>query len=272
MSDISITFPPGFTAWFLLGQAAPFTTLVMTGLATAYFLSRGRVRRRRWLMASLAIVGVAWLAGVTFWAAILQDRIGTAIYEARHHYQLDKATIIAGIEIPKGSWVWVDENWVLYQIDTAPDAVVSIDGARWKGDIRLAGLGRRAVLDRATVKSATLAADATIQGIPCRAGKPVEFFESAPWLAASYDGDLEFCTLARRAVATAQIDDATGIKSTTDVPCAPDREIRFRAFGHRFLERCILAETATVGPAACAGGSEIVTYGDGLETCKSASP
>jgi hypothetical protein len=272
MSDITITFPPGLTAWFLLGQAAPFTSLLMAGLTAAYFLSRGRVRRRRWLMASLAIVGVAWLGGITFWAVLLQDRIGTAIYEARHHYQLDKATIMAGIEIPKGSWVWVDENWVLYEIDTTPDAVVSIDNAQWSGDIRLAGLGKRAVADRATVQSATLAADALIQGIPCRAGKPVEFYESEPWLAAPYDGALEFCTLARRAVVTAQIDDATGIKSTTDVACAADREIRFRAFGHRFLERCILAEAATVGRAACAGGSEIVTYGDGLEKCTSASP
>jgi hypothetical protein len=264
MSDISITFPPGFTAWVLLGQTAPFLTLAMAGLTAAYFLGRGRVRHRRWLAASLAIVGVPWLGGITFWAAILEDRIKTEIYQARHHYQLDKATIMAGIEIPKGSWVSVDENWVLYEIETAPDAVVSIDSAQWKGEIRLTGLRKRAVLDRATVKSATLAADAAIQGIPCRAGNPVEFSED--------DGDLEGCTLARRAVVTAEIDDGAGAKSTTDVACAADREIRFRAIGHRLLDRCILAETAMVGRAACAGGGEIVLSGGGLEACTSASP
>ena len=264
MSDISITFPPGFTAWFLLGEAAPFTTLAMAGLTAAYFLGRGRVRRRRWLTAGLAVVGVAWLGGITFWAAILVDEIKTDIYEARHHYWLDKATIMAGIEIPKGSWVWVDENWVLYQIDTAPGAVLSIDGAPWTGDIRLAGLGKRTIADRATVENATLAADAVIQGIPCRAGNPVEFFED--------DGDLTFCTLARRAVVTAEIDDGAGLRSATEVACAADREVRFRAFGHRLLERCILAEAAMVGRAACAGGGEIVLSGEGLQTCASASP
>jgi hypothetical protein len=266
MSDISIVFPPGMIAWIRLGEATPFITLAMAGLMAAYFFAQrsGRVRWLRWLKLSLAIVGAAWLSGLSFWAAGLVDEITTAVYQARHHYQLDKATIMAGIEIPKGSWVWVDENWVLYEIETAPDAVVSIDSARWSGEIRLAGLGKRVVLDRATVKSATLAADAAIQGIPCRAGNPVEFSED--------DGDLEGCTLARRAVVTAEIDDGAGAKSTTDVACAADREIRLRAFGHHLLERCIPAEAAMVGRAACAGGGEIVLSGGGLETCTSASP
>lgn len=274
MSDISITFPPGMIAWILLGEGTPFITLAMAGLTAAYFLSRRRgcVRCLRWLTASLAIVGAAWLGGISFWVAGMVDEITTAIYVAQHHYRLDRAAIMAGIEIPKGSWVSVDERGVLYGIETATDASVSIDGAQWSGDIRLAGLGKRAVADRATVKSATLAADTAIQGIPCRAGKPVEFFEAPDWLGpASSDGDLDGCTLAQRAVVTAEIEDVAGAKSTTDVACAADREIRFRVIGHRLLERCILADAATVGRAACAGGSEILLSGRGIEACTVAS-
>jgi hypothetical protein len=41
MSDISISFPPWMIAWFLLGEATPFITLVLMGLAAAFFFSRG---------------------------------------------------------------------------------------------------------------------------------------------------------------------------------------------------------------------------------------
>jgi hypothetical protein len=74
------------------------------------------------------IVGGLWLGGISFWAAGLVDQIKTDIYQGQHHYRLDKATILAGIEIPKGSWVSVDEEGMLYGIETAQDAVISVDG------------------------------------------------------------------------------------------------------------------------------------------------
>jgi hypothetical protein len=97
----------------------------------------GYIRRVRWLKWTLAIVGGLWLGGISFWAAGLVEQIKTDIYQAQHHYRLDKSTVLAGIEIPKGSWIWADEEGMLYGIETAQDAVASIDGAWWRGDIRL---------------------------------------------------------------------------------------------------------------------------------------
>jgi hypothetical protein len=61
------------------------------------------------------------------------------------------------------------------------------------------------------IKSATLAADAAIQGIPCRAGMLVEFSE--------YGGDLQHCTLTQSTGVTAEIEEGQGGKSTEDLAC-----------------------------------------------------
>ena len=265
MSDISITFPPWIGAWFLLGQAAPVTTLGVIGLGAALLFGRGarRVGLPRCLKWALAIVGTAWVAGIIYWAFVLADQIMTDIYRARHNYGLAKTTIMAGIELPQGSWVFLDEEWRLYEIDTQAGANVSIDGVLWQGEIRLIPEAARSASDRGIIKSATLAADAVIQGTPCRAGKTVEFTES--------DGDLLRCTLARRTTVAAEIADAQGDMITEDLACAENRDIEFRIFGHRLLERCVLADMATVGSVACAGGEEIVLSGDGLDACSLAT-
>jgi hypothetical protein len=257
MSDISISFPPLMAVWFLLGEAAPFLTLVMIALVAAFLVSRGRLRRG--LKCTLAIVGVLWLGGSIVWTAGLVDTIRTAIYQARHHYKLDKATVLAGIAIPGGSWVSVDEKGVLYGIETGPDAAVSIDGALWQGEIRLIYGQPPTAADRGMIKSATLAMDTVIQGLPCQGGTLVEFSE--------FGGDVEHCTLTQRTRVTAEIEDDKGEKSTADLVCAADQEVVLRTLYRGLLERCVLAETATVGTIACAGGKEILFAGDGLDSC-----
>ena len=263
MSDISISFPPWVIAWLLLGQATPAITLVIIGLGAAFLFSRGRIHRIGWLKWALAIVGGLWLGGMSFWVFGFVDQIRTGIYVARHHYRLDKTTVLAGIEIPSGSWVSVDEEGTLYGIETAQDAAVSIDGVTWRGEVRLIPLRNRTAADRGTLKSATLAADAAIQGIPCRAGMLVEFAELG--------GALQHCTLAQRTRVTAEIEDDKGDKSTADLVCAADQDVFLRALYGGLLERCVLAETATIGTIACAGGKEVVLSGDGLDTCTLAS-
>jgi hypothetical protein len=111
MSDVSITFPTWMVAWFLLGQAAPMTTLGVIGLGAGLLFGRGtrRVGLLRCLKWALAIVVTAWVAGISYWAFVLADQIMTDVYQARHHYRLAKATIMAGIELPQGSWVFVGE-------------------------------------------------------------------------------------------------------------------------------------------------------------------
>jgi len=222
--------------------------------------SLGLLRCLKW---ALAIVGTVWIAGVSYWAFGLADQILTDIYQAQHHYRLAKATIIAGIALPQGSWVFVDEEGRLYEIDTKAGARVSIDGALWQGEIRLIPEAARTASDRGIIESATLAADAVIQGTPCRTGKLVEFTE--------YGGDLLRCTLAWRTVVVAEIADAGGDMIIEDLACAENRHIEFRTFGRRLLERCVLADMATVGLVACAGGEEIVLSGDGLDTCSLAA-
>jgi hypothetical protein len=265
MSDILISFPPWVIAWFLLGEATPFITLVLMSLVAAFVFSRdtGHIRRACWLKWTLAIVGGLWLGGISFWAAGLVDRIKTDVYQAQHHYRVDKATVLAGIDIPSGSWISVDEEGMPYGIETAQDAVVSIDGASWRGDIRLIPVRNRTTSDRGMIRSATLAADAAIQGIPCRAGRLVEFFE--------YGGDLQHCTLTQRTDVTAEIDTGKGGKSIKDLGCAADQDVWLRPFERRLLERCVLAETAAIGVVACADLKEVSSSGDGLDTCTLAS-
>jgi hypothetical protein len=82
-----------------------------------------------------------------------------------------------------------------------------------------------------------------------------------------YGGDLQHCTLARRAVVAAEIADVQGGRSTVNLACAADLDIRFRSFGDRLLERCVLADTAKIGPVACLAGKEIAFSGDGLTGC-----
>jgi hypothetical protein len=108
------------------------------------------------------MIGGLWLGGISFWAAGFVDQIKTDIYQAQHHYRLSRAAVLAEIEIPMGSWVSIDEERLLYAIETAEGAVVSIDSALWRGDIRLISPHNRKTADRGTIKSATLAEDATI--------------------------------------------------------------------------------------------------------------
>ena len=119
---------------------------------------------------------------------------------------------------------------MLYGIETAPDAMVSIDRALWRGDIRLIPSHNRTTADRGMIKSATLAADAAIQGIPCRAGALVEFSE--------YGGDLQHCTLTQRIGVTAEIDEGQGGKSRRISGPAgggkPDSNRRYRVTQPRF--------------------------------------
>src|SRR5205814_9339524 len=100
-----------------------------------------------------------------------------------------KPTLFEGPEIPSRSWVSVDEEGRLYRIETDQQNPISIDGVGWSGDIHLIRSSIRTVSDRGMIKAATLAADAVIQGIPCRAGKLVEFAEPG--------GDLQHCTLSQ---------------------------------------------------------------------------
>ena len=51
------------------------------------------------LLIALVAVGAAWIAGIGFWAAGLADQIGSDIYQARHHYRLETATVVAGIAL-----------------------------------------------------------------------------------------------------------------------------------------------------------------------------
>jgi hypothetical protein len=271
MSDISIVFPRWMLAWIWLGEAVPFTTLVMVGLGAAFLLGRRRARLRRWLTWPVAIlpallaavVSAAWIAGVGFWAAGLADQIRSDIYQARHHYRLETATVMAGIALPQGSWVTVDETGRPYEIEAGPGTTVSIDGARWQGDIYLILPANRTASDRGIVKSATLAADATLQGTPCRAREPVAFAEDG--------GELQHCTLAEPTVVPAEIADAGGGRITLDLTCAAGRDIDFRIVEPRLLEHCVLAQPAAVGGVACAGGEEIALSGDGLDACTLAS-
>jgi len=271
MSDISFVLPFWMIAWIWLGQALPVTTLLMLGLGAAFLLGRRRVRLRRWLTwpvailpaAVAAVVGAAWIAGIGFWAAGLADQIRSDNYRAQHHYRLETASVVAGIALPQGSWVSLDEAGRLYEIEAGPGVAVSIDGALWQGDIRLNLPADPTASNRGIVRSATLAADATLQGTPCRAGEPVEFAEDG--------GELQHCNLAEPTVVAAEIADAGGGGITLKLACAAGRGIDFRIVGHRLLEHCVLAEAAAVGGVACAGGEEIALSGDGLDACSLAS-
>ena len=193
MSDISISFSWWALGWFAAGEAAPLTTIVVAILAAALLLAcrAGSSGLSRWLQISLVLVGAVWLAGICVWAFGLADEISTRIYETRHHYQLDRTAVVAGITLPAGAWISIDEQGRLYRVETAPDAWVSIDATPWRGDIQLVMPDLRRA-GQGIVQSGILAADAVLQGTPCRAGNTAQFSDDG--------GELLHCTLAERSV------------------------------------------------------------------------
>jgi len=69
----------------------------------------------------------------------------------------------------------------------------------------------------------------------------------------------------------AEIADAHGDMITQHLARAENRDVEFRIFGRRFLERCVLADRATVGSIVCAGGEEVELSGGGLDACSLAA-
>jgi hypothetical protein len=158
--------------------------------------SAARPPRRQQRLVALAanqsgVVGAVWLAGSGVWAFGLADEISTRIYETRHHYQLDRTAVVAGITLPAGAWISIDEQGRLYRVETAPDAAVAIDATPWRGDIQLVMPDLRRA-GQGIVQSGILAADAVLQGTPCRAGNTAQFSDDG--------GELLHCTLAERSV------------------------------------------------------------------------
>ena len=83
-----------------------------------------------------------------------------------------------------------------------------------------------------------------------------------------YGGELQHCMLTKRTGCARRDRRGSSFKSTKDVGCAKDRDVWLRTFERRLLERCVLAEMATMGAMiACTSGEEIVLSGDGLDTC-----
>ena len=75
---------------------------------------RRHAARVRWLRWGVAVAGALWLGGISFWLAGLIDRVNTDLYQAGHHYRLEKSVVLAGIEISAWSWIWVDEDGMPY--------------------------------------------------------------------------------------------------------------------------------------------------------------
>ena len=267
MSDVGISFPWWFGVGVLLLYALPFTTLLLAGLAAAWVRLRRRPAGRllpivRW---SALIIAPFWLGGAWCGAEIWIGNVQRDLAEARRHTTLTQTTEIAGAHYPAGTEITRDESGKLQFADLPEGATATLAGAEWRGRIEFVEPGHAPGGAQGIVASATLAAPAAIQGVPCQAGEEAHFF---------WDGTLMVCTLAADATVAAVIraPDARGA-GRQDFRCLAGHPVHLQgARPSGQLESCVLAAPAQIGEVACADRAEISLWNARLTACTLAKP
>jgi hypothetical protein len=260
MSDVGLTFPAWFDIALVLIFALPLTSLVLAGLGVGWFASRRRGRPGRTAVLKWGAIAVApfWLVGAGFglWAltAVLIDKIDWA----RHHSTLATATVIDGVDIPAGATVSRDDDGALQTVDLAEGTTLTTNGATWLDHLEFAPPSDAPNGARGRIMTGTLAAAATIQGIPCQGGQTVDFL---------WGGELMDCTLATDAAVSATIRADGGGTRAQAFTCRGGATVALEAVPPGGLASCILAQPAEISAVACAGGAELQLSSGSLGAC-----
>ena len=260
MSDIGIEFPPFFIVALALVLALPVTTAIMVGLGIAWRRLRRRdpTRRLTGLKWGAIVVAPLWLAGLVLGGLWLVSEIEREIYGAQHYFTLDKAAEIDGIALPAGTQVTLDETRALQAAELPEGTTLTLRGAAWQGRVEFAMPANAPDGKHGQITAGTLAAPATIQGVPCQAGNQVAFL---------WGGQLMECTLSRDADLNATIDKPGGVHPPQLFRCKAGDTIQLDGLRTGELGGCRLAEPADFGEVTCVAGERILISSGYLADC-----
>lgn len=260
MSDIGLNFPFWFTAALALVVALPVTTAIMAGLGIAAYCIRRRdpARRLTALKWTAIAVGPFWLVGLVLGGLLLVSEIQRHIEIAQDYFTLDKATEIDGVALPAGTTVTLDESHALSRAELPDGATATLRGASWQGKIDFAEPAHAPDAKHGQISEGTLAADATIDAVPCRAGSEVTFF---------WGGQLMGCTLSRDTEITATLTKSDGTTQAQKLRCAASDTVELDALRAGELGGCRLAETADFATISCAAKERILISSGQISAC-----
>jgi len=254
--------PVWFFLLLLLTAALPVTTPGLIGFGVGWVVARRRVRAggaRAFKWCTL-VLAPFWLAGAAFGGWWISVNMADDAKRARMHYQVKEATVIDGVDIPAGAWVSRDgDNGPLRGVEPPKGTTLALDGATWRGEVRFASSFNG---PRRQISYAFLAADAVIDGIPCRGEERVDFTSNDR--AAE---ELWSCTLSREQTVDATIEDPTGASRVQSFACRAGMEIEMQTDRRRELGKCTLAAPATFGGVTCAEGAELKMVTARLNAC-----
>jgi hypothetical protein len=260
VSDIGIEFPPFFLVALALVFALPVTTAIMAGLGIAWHRLRRRDPNRRLtaLRWSAIVVAPFWLAGLVLGGLGLVSEIKREIYSAQHYFTLHKAGEIDGVTLPAGATVELDEDRALLGVELREGGTLDLQGATWQGRVEFTMPANAPNRKHGQISAGTLAAPATIQGVPCQAGNQVTFF---------WSGDLMECSLSRDANFKATIDKPDGVHPPQLFRCQAGDTIQLDGLRSGELAGCRLVEPADFGEITGAAGERILISNGYLANC-----
>ena len=201
--------------WFLilsiLSLTVPVTSLALVGTGIGWFISRRKARfgaARVFAWCTIAIAPI-WLAGAGFGVWMIAGMMAENAERARLNYKVGEATVIDGVDIPAGTMVSRHNDGTLRAVSLPDGVVLAASGATWQHVVDFGAHG--------WVTDGSLAADAVIQGIPCRRDH----------LAGFWDKDrLRGCTLARDITVDVMIKETGGTSRRRSVSCRAEAPIR----------------------------------------------
>jgi hypothetical protein len=245
-------FPWWFLPLSILTLAVPVTSLALIGTGLGWFISRrkgraGAARAFAWWTAAIAAF---WLPGAGFGGWMISGMMAEDAERARLNYTVREATVIDGIDIPAGAMVSRGEDGALRSVSLPDGVTLAASGATWQHGVEFGARG--------WVTDASLAADATIQNIPCQHDQMVRFWSK---------DELGGCTLSRDATVEVTIKEANGTSRRQSFSCRAGTAIETQLLGHGEMGVCTLATPAAIGGVTCAAGAELKLVNAMLYSC-----
>lgn len=192
MSDVGLNFSASDV--FVVGSiiALPLTTILLAILVWRRIGGHGR---RRALNAGIAVLGLLWVVPVGLFAVLWIDGLIEEMRAAQRHFTLAAERRIDGVVLPAGSEVMLD-GYDRLDAATLPAGVeLTLDGAAWRGYVKFVSSLDKDAAAPARIGVGQAARDARFDGVACRAGESVAFWNA---------GGPRSCTLAENISGTAE--------------------------------------------------------------------
>lgn len=245
-------FPWWFLPLAILTLAVPVTSLALIGTGIGWLISRRKGRpsaARSFAWWTIAITPF-WLAGAGFGGWMISGMMAEDAERARLNYKLHEATVIDGVNIPAGVMVSLNKDGTLRSVSLPDGVTLAASGATWQHGVEFGARG--------WVSDASLAADATIQNIPCQHDQIVRFWSK---------DELEGCTLSRDTTVKVTIKETSGTSREQSFSCRGGTAFETALLSHGEMGACTLATPAAIGGVTCAAGAELKLVNAMLYSC-----